>query len=241
MAENHGEFVGEADSCADMRHRILILIPMTSDYKDSLPWSHRLNPVARVLVTITAGAAVGLIGTLAHRMGASANIPYGLVLAFVILGLSTWCARSRCGVSGVAWHLIASSGMAWWIAAGAANDGDALIVAGFKVDMPYFGQHAGYIWLYGIVLVQIAFLLMPPRWFSMAPRKAAPDRSASAAGAESADPAKPKIPAEKADAPETSTQDPEQAPQAEDAGDVAGAPQSARGRNIDRAHDQEAR
>ena len=38
-----------------------------------LPWSHRLPVWARFLVDLLAGAVVGVIGTMAHRMGASAN------------------------------------------------------------------------------------------------------------------------------------------------------------------------
>ncbi|KAB8289152.1 alcohol dehydrogenase [Bifidobacterium ramosum] len=117
----------------------------------------------RVLVTLLAGVGAAVIGTFAHRMGASMNIPYGLVLAFVIVGLSTWCARSRCGVTGVAFHLIASGATAWMIAA--ASTGDALAPIGFSGDLPYFSQKAGYLWLLGMIVVQMAFLFMPPSWF----------------------------------------------------------------------------
>ena len=67
-----------------------------------LPWSHRLPVWARFLVDLLAGAVVGVIGTMAHRMGASANIPYGLVIAYALVIISTWSARSRDGVSGLA-------------------------------------------------------------------------------------------------------------------------------------------
>ena len=60
----------------------------------------------RGLVTVVAGILCGIVGTFAHRMGASANIPYGLVLAFLILGISAWCARSRLDVVGLALHLM---------------------------------------------------------------------------------------------------------------------------------------
>ena len=76
---------------------------------DLRPWSHRQNVLVKVLITIAAGVASAFVGTFAHRMGAELNIPYGLVLAFLIIGLSTWCARSRMGVVGLALHLIASS------------------------------------------------------------------------------------------------------------------------------------
>ena len=134
-----------------------------------MPWSHRQNMFVQVSVTMLAGAGSGFVGTLAHRMGASVNIPYGLVLAFVILGLSAWCARARLGVSGLALHLIASSIVAWGLAIG-SGAGDVLVPAGFTSAMPFFSQHAGYIWLYGLIGVQMILLVLPRAWFVIPPR-----------------------------------------------------------------------
>lgn len=133
----------------------------------TLPWSHRLNPVFGILVTALAGIASGVVGTFAHRMGASANMPYGLILAFVLIALSTWCARSRLGVAGLAVHLITSSGVIWMIAA--QGTGDALTPIGFSGGaIPYFSQHVGYIWLIGCIVIQLLMLPMPDRWFTIA-------------------------------------------------------------------------
>ena len=121
------------------------------------PWSYRQNALVKSLITIAAGVASAFVGTFAHRMGAELDIPYGLVLAFLLIGLSTWCARSRMGAVGLALHLIASSLT--------TTSGKALIVAGFQGDMPFFSQHAGYIWLYGLILVQVVLLILPARWF----------------------------------------------------------------------------
>ena len=92
-----------------------------------LPWSHRLPVWARFLVDLLAGAVVGVIGTMAHRMGASANIPYGLVIAYALVIISTWSARSRDGVSGLALHLISSSLVVWTVMAGYGPDGDVAV------------------------------------------------------------------------------------------------------------------
>lgn len=145
---------------------ILKRMDMRNRSTASLPWSHRQNALVKGLVTLLAGAFAAFVGTFAHRMGALANIPYGLALAFLLIILSTWCARSRLGVVGLALHLIASSGTAWGLAL-TTSSGNALIVAGFQGDMPYFSQHAGYIWLYGIVLVQVVMLVLPARWFAI--------------------------------------------------------------------------
>ena len=97
---------------------------------DLRPWSHRQNVLVKVSITIAAGVASAFVGTFAHRMGAELNIPYGLVLAFLIIGLSTWCARSRMGVVGLALHLIASSLTVWGMAL-TTTSGKALIVAAY--------------------------------------------------------------------------------------------------------------
>ena len=148
-----------------------------------MPWSHRQSTLIKALVTIAAGAGSGLIGTMAHRMGASMNIPYGLVLAFLILGMSTWCARSRMGTTGLALHLIVSSLVAWQMALPGPG-GDALTPIGFGSPMPFFSEHAGYIWLFGLIVVQVLMLVLPRRWFAMPPRRpyAAVDAELDAAG-----------------------------------------------------------
>ena len=74
-----------------------------------MPWSHRQSPFMQMFITMLAGAASAFVGTIAHRMGAFMNIPYGLVIALLILGISTWCARARMGSTGIGVHLIASS------------------------------------------------------------------------------------------------------------------------------------
>jgi hypothetical protein len=135
-----------------------------------LPWSHQFNAPIRALICVLAGAGVGVIGTFAHRMGAARNIPYGLVLALAIVGISTWCARSRSGVTGLALHLISSSAVAWLIAMGYPN-GDALTPIGFGSTVPYFSQHVGYLWLFGMILVQVALLPLPARQFHMPERR----------------------------------------------------------------------
>lgn len=134
------------------------------------PWSHRQRPFVQMLITLLAGAASAGIGTLAHRMGASMNIPYGLVIAFLILVISTWCARSRMGAVGIGAHLIASSTMAWGIAICGVN-GSALTPVGFSGEVPFFSQNVGYIWLYGLVVVQVVMLFLPRPWFTMPARK----------------------------------------------------------------------
>lgn len=139
-----------------------------------LPWSHQLDAPLRALICVVAGMGVAVVGTFAHRMGAAQNIPYGLVLALVIVGLSTWCARSRSGTIGLALHLIASSAVAWLMAMGYPH-GDVVTPIGFGAPMPYFSEHVGYFWLFGMIVVQVALLMMPASLFTMPGRRADDD------------------------------------------------------------------
>lgn len=131
------------------------------------PWSHRFGPVARLLICALSGVGVGVAGTMAHRMGASLGIPYGLALGLLVVGLSTWCTRSRSGAVGLAVHLMTSSAVAWGMAIFNPGDG-ALTPIGFGGTVPFFSEHAGYIWLFGMIAVQIVLLCCPSRWFSIA-------------------------------------------------------------------------
>lgn len=131
-----------------------------------MPWSYRQIFPVRLCLSLLAGILSAAVGTLAHRMGAAYNIPYGLILAFVILLLSAWSARSRSGVVGLLAHTIAATVTAWGIAVYGPG-GDALVPVGFNGQLPFFSQHVGYIWLYGAVLVQIVLLFLPKRWFTL--------------------------------------------------------------------------
>lgn len=135
-----------------------------------MPWSHRQSPFMQMFITMLAGAASAFVGTIAHRMGAFMNIPYGLVIALLILGISTWCARARMGTTGIGVHLIASSVTAWGVAICGVN-GSALTPVGFSGSVPFFSQNVGYIWLYGLVILQVVMLFLPRKWFTIPPRK----------------------------------------------------------------------
>ncbi|WEV72896.1 hypothetical protein [Bifidobacterium sp. ESL0790] len=138
-----------------------------SAVKADLPWSFSPHFAVRWLVCIVAGIIVGIIGTLAHRMGAAYNFPYGLVLALLIVAISTWSARARSGVTGLALHLIASSATAWLVAMGFSGDVLTPIGFGDGSSVPYFSEHVGYMWLFGMVIVQLVFLFLPRQWFRM--------------------------------------------------------------------------
>ncbi len=97
-----------------------------------MPWSYCLPILwGRFLIDLASGIVVGMVGTMSHRMGASMNVPYGLLIAYLMVIISTWSARSRDGVSGLALHLISSSLVVWTVMAGYGPGGDAMIPVGF--------------------------------------------------------------------------------------------------------------
>lgn len=116
-----------------------------------------------MLVCALAGVGTAVAGTLMHRMGATINIPYGLVLALLLVALSAWASRLRSGAVGVAMHLIVCSIVVWSFAMYGPG-GDVLVAVGFGGAVPFFSQHAGYIWLFGVIVVHLLVVFAPHRW-----------------------------------------------------------------------------
>lgn len=141
-----------------------------SDGRSLLPWSFRLPAAGRLMVTALSAVLAALIGAVAHRMGVQWGIPYGLVLSFLLLGVSTWLARARDGGIGVGLHLLVSGMMTVAITEMATGD-RALIIFGYNTDTyPFLVQKAGIVWLLGMVAVQVVMLVLPRRWFRVPPR-----------------------------------------------------------------------
>lgn len=136
-----------------------------------LPFTFRFNIGIRLTITLLLGFLVALIGTSAHRMGAADNIPYGLVLALILIGISAWQARARNGVIGLAVHLIASS-LGAGMLAGQGPMGDVLVPVGGAAFTTFFGLHVGYFWLLGLIIVQCVIVFLPAAWFHITPRLA---------------------------------------------------------------------
>ena len=86
---------------------------------------------------------------------------------FITSGIDMAKQDMRSGLERLAYALmivVVATLTAWGMAL-TTTSGKALIVAGFQGDMPFFSQHAGYIWLYGLILVQVVLLILPARWF----------------------------------------------------------------------------
>lgn len=107
-------------------------------------------PVSRLVGSAVLGVVVGLVGTGVHRL----NLPWGLVLALVVVASAGVLVRAWAGVRGML--LLAALLAATVVVMGRPGPGgDLLIVA----------QPVGYVW-YASVLVVAAVGLLPRRWFS---------------------------------------------------------------------------
>lgn len=131
------------------------------------PWSHNLPVWGRYVVTFVSAILCGLIGTFAHRVGAAINMPIGLVVAFLLILISTWCARSRTGILGLLLHVICSSAVVWIMALRIIGN-DVLVPVGFYAQLPWLSQNAGRIWIYGVVVLPLLMIFLPSKFFSMA-------------------------------------------------------------------------
>ncbi|WEV73524.1 alcohol dehydrogenase [Bifidobacterium sp. ESL0798] len=144
----------------------------TAAQKADLPWSYQYNAWIRALICIVTGIAAGVCGTLVHRLGAQYNVPIGLILALLIIGISAWSARARSGVVGLGLHLIASSGVIA-VASITATSGDILLPMGFySSNIPFFSQNAFWFWFFGMIVIQFVMVFLPRSWFIIpAPKK----------------------------------------------------------------------
>ena len=142
--------------------------PATGAAKGTLPITHEWAYGWRILISALSGAAAGICGTIVHRGGAAWNVPWGLALALLIVGLSAWASRSRADTMGLGAHLI-TVGLTSYLLAGSGPGGDIFVPVGGESLVTFFSQHAGYIWLLGAAAVQLAILVMPARWFRVRP------------------------------------------------------------------------
>ena len=135
-----------------------------------LPWSYRHGTALAITVTIVSAVVAAVLGTMAHRAGLRHNIPYGLVLALAIMGVSAWSARARTGEWGLAMHFIMS--LAVLMELTSFNGGRTyLMVGGTSLFSTWIGQQVSYLWLYGAAAVQIVIALLPRAAFVIEPRE----------------------------------------------------------------------
>ncbi|MEE1296930.1 MAG: alcohol dehydrogenase [Bifidobacterium sp.] len=131
------------------------------------PYTWRCATWLKYVITIASAIAVGVVGTVAHRMGAASGWPYGMVLAWLLVALSGYCARARSGGLGLAVHLTVSTFVVYLMAMPGPG-GDAMVPIGFHSDsLPWTSQMAGYLWIFGMLAIQLVEFVLPRAWFAI--------------------------------------------------------------------------
>lgn len=139
-----------------------------------LPWSYRHGTALAITITVASAVVAAVLGTMAHRAGLRHDIPYGLVIALAIMGISAWSARARTGEWGLAMHFLAS--LAVLMELTSFNGGRTyLMVGGTSLFPTWIGQNVSYLWLYGAAVVQMVIAMMPRKAFIIEPREDSAD------------------------------------------------------------------
>lgn len=127
--------------------------------------SGKANPF-RCLLGLPIGLAVGVLGTLVQRSGAAQGLPWGMVLAYLLVALTAWWVRCDSGTMGLALHLVAST-VAVWLLSMRGPGGDVLMpYASFPA---FFAKYAVFLWMGGLVLIQTLAICLPASWFADGP------------------------------------------------------------------------
>lgn len=120
--------------------------------------------IARLPLCAVCGVLAAMVGTGAHRMGASVNIPYGLALGLALMACSSVMARALAGSVGLGVHLIVASITVWQMT-GYGPGGDIMMPTGGSALTTFFSLRAAMIWFYGMLLVQVVVLVLPSTVF----------------------------------------------------------------------------
>ncbi|WP_156812268.1 alcohol dehydrogenase [Alloscardovia criceti] len=119
------------------------------------------------IFTLLSASVVALVGTFSYRLGAAYNIPYGLILALMLVGLSCFLAGARVEARATLWHEFVHalvSAVVVWAMALSSTTTSTVVAMGGKALVTFWSQHASLFWLYGIILVQLLVMFLPREW-----------------------------------------------------------------------------
>lgn len=123
----------------------------------------RPSSAVNIGMTIVSALVIGVVGTFTYRLGAAYSIPYGLFASLLVAGILSFLA----GVRGNIWHEFLHAAISTVVVWGLASQGtstSALVVVGGSAFTTYWSVHAGYFWLYGIILVHVIVVFFPYKW-----------------------------------------------------------------------------
>lgn len=107
-----------------------------------------------------------LLGTMISRDGADGPFPWGLLISLLLIFIVSLLARRDKKIAGVGACLVFSSALAWILALFPGAGGSILVPIASPAFTTFFSASAGYIWLFGLIVVQVITALLPRKWFS---------------------------------------------------------------------------
>ena len=107
-----------------------------------------------------------LLGTMISRDGADGPFPWGLLVSLLLIFIVSLLARRDKKIAGVGVCLVFSSALAWILALLPGAGGSILVPIASPAFTTFFSASAGYIWLFGLIVVQVITALLPKKWFS---------------------------------------------------------------------------
>lgn len=107
-----------------------------------------------------------LLGTMISRDGADGPFPWGLLVSLLLIFIVSLLARRDKKIAGVGTCLVFSSALAWILALFPGAGGSILVPIASPAFTTFFSASAGYIWLFGLIVVQVITALLPRKWFS---------------------------------------------------------------------------
>ncbi|MBO6071414.1 MAG: alcohol dehydrogenase [Aeriscardovia sp.] len=107
-----------------------------------------------------------LLGTMISRDGADGPFPWGLLISLLLIFIVSLLARRDKKIAGVGVCLVFSSALAWILALFPGAGGSILVPIASPAFTTFFSASAGYIWLFGLIVVQVITALLPRKWFS---------------------------------------------------------------------------
>ena len=111
------------------------------------------------------GAAAAFLGTVISRDGVDGPFPWGLLSSLLLAFLTAVLARRSRGIAGVGAGLAFSSAIAWILALSPGAGGSILVPVASPAFTTFFSAWAGYVWLFGMIIVQVVAALLPRKWF----------------------------------------------------------------------------
>lgn len=111
------------------------------------------------------GAIAAFLGTVISRDGVDGPFPWGLLCSLLLVFLTALLARRCRGIAGVGAGLVFSSALAWILALSPGAGGSILVPVASPAFTTFFSASAGYIWLFGMIAVQVVAALLPRKWF----------------------------------------------------------------------------